>query len=97
MFAYFSLNLFLDPVLRTFVSFSTRHGILIRRKLFACLYEFFKHHSLVCLAHSSVLTMKYNCLLFYIYCTKRYLKFFFIVYLSFSLSFANGARFSVIS
>ena len=43
--------------------------ILIRRKLFACLYEFFKHHCLVCLGHFVV--------------PKRYLKFCFIVNLSF--------------
>ena len=55
---------FIPPVLRTLVSFSTTQSILIRRKLFACLYEFFKHHCLVCLAHFSVLAMKYNCLFF---------------------------------
>ena len=58
---------FVAPVLRTFVSFSTRQSIFIRRKLFACLYEFFKHHCLVCLVHFSVLAMKYKwfvCFLF---------------------------------
>ena len=53
---------FIPPVFRTFVSFSTRQSILIRRKLY--LYEFFKNHCLVCLAHFSVLAMKYNCLFF---------------------------------
>ena len=55
---------FIHPVLRNFVSFSTRQITLIRRKLVACLYEFFKHHCLVCLSHFSVLAMKCNCLFF---------------------------------
>ena len=46
-------------------------------------HEFFKHPCLVCLAHFSVLAINYNCFFKYIYCTKRYLKFCFIVNLSF--------------
>ena len=84
---------FIPPVLRTLVSFSTRQSILIRRKLFACLYEFRKHHCLVCLPHFSVLAKKYNCLFFYIYCTKRYLKFCFIVDLSFFFELCERSTF----
>ena len=87
---------FIHPVLRNFVSFSTRQITLIRRKLVACLYEFFKHHCLVCLSHFSVLAMKCNCLFFFIFIAPRYLKFCFIVN-HFSLSFANGEIFPVIS
>ena len=58
---------FIPPVLRTLVSFSTRQSILIRRKLFASLFEFFKPHCLVCLAHFSVLAMKDNCFFFLVY------------------------------
>ena len=62
---YVFFTKFIPAVLRTLVSFSTTQSILKRRKLFACLYEFFKHHCLVCLAHFSVLAMKYNCLFFF--------------------------------
>ena len=55
MFEYFSLD---------FSSCFKKTKHLICRTLFACLYEFFKHHCLVCLDQFSVLAMKYNCLLF---------------------------------
>ena len=85
----------ITPVLRTFVSFSTRQSILIRRKLFACLYEFFKRHCLVCLAHFSVLATKYKCFVcfFNFYCTKRYLKFCFVVNPSFSFELCEWSAF----
>ena len=64
MFEYFHKNV--SCCLRTFVSFSTRQRILIRRTLFSCLYECFKHHCLVCLARFSALAMKYNIFLKYL-------------------------------
>ena len=77
---------FIPPLLRTFVSFSTRQSILIRRRL--------KHHCLVCLAHFSVLAIIYNCLCF-IFTTPRlrYLKFCFIVNLSFFFELCERTAF----
>ena len=63
---------FVPFVLRKFALFSTRKSILIRSKLFACLFKFFKHNCLACLAHFSVLAKKYNCLfLFLIFIAPR--------------------------
>jgi len=97
MFEYFSLNV--SRVLRTFVetefesmiSFSTRQSI--RRTSFACLLKKFQTSLFGLFGLFLCICYEISLFAFYIYRSKRYLKFCFIVDLSFFLRHLQTERF----